>query len=45
MLLGLTDANSTEFKSNKNPVVSLMTEWKNENKIEKEIKLVIKEEQ
>ena len=31
----LDRANSTEFKSTKNPVVSLMTEWHNKNKIEK----------
>ena len=34
-VLGKVDANSTEFKSSKNPVVSLMTEWNNENKIER----------
>ena len=31
----LPDSNSTEFQSTKNPVVSLMTEWHNKNKIEK----------
>ena len=31
----LSDSNSTEFQSTKNPVVSLMTEWHNKNKIEK----------
>ena len=34
-VIGKTDTNSTEFKSTKNPVVSLMTEWNNENKIER----------
>ena len=34
-VLGIEDSNSTEFQSSKNPVVSLMTEWNNENKIEK----------
>jgi len=34
-VLGLKDSNSTEFKLTKNPVVSLMTEWNNEKKIEK----------
>ncbi len=34
-LLGIKDSNSTEFKSTKNPIVSLMTEWNNKNKIEK----------
>tara|TARA_Y100001970_G_scaffold233177_1_gene290539 strand:+ start:31904 stop:33514 length:1611 start_codon:yes stop_codon:yes gene_type:complete len=29
------DSNSTEFKISSNPVVSLMTEWSNNNKIEK----------
>tara|TARA_Y100000768_G_scaffold256651_1_gene195144 strand:- start:2115 stop:3725 length:1611 start_codon:yes stop_codon:yes gene_type:complete len=33
-VIGLKDSNSTEFKSTKNPVVSLMTEWSNKNKIE-----------
>ena len=30
-LLGLKDANSTEFKKTKNNVISLVTEWKNED--------------
>ena len=34
-VLGIEDSNSTEFQSSTNPVVSLMTEWNNENKIEK----------
>jgi len=34
-LIGKQDSNSTEFKTSNNPVVSLMTEWNNENKIEK----------
>ena len=34
-VLGNNDSNSTEFKSSINPVVSLMTEWNNSNKIEK----------
>jgi CTP synthase len=34
-VLGISDSNSTEFKSTSNPLVSLMTEWNNENKIEK----------
>ena len=34
-LIGKQDSNSTEFKATNNPVVSLMTEWNNENKIEK----------
>ena len=34
-LMGKQDSNSTEFKKTNNPVVSLMTEWNNENKIEK----------
>ena len=34
-VLGLTDTNSTEFKLTKNPIISLMTEWSNQNKIEK----------
>ncbi len=34
-LIGKQDSNSTEFKMSNNPVVSLMTEWNNENKIEK----------
>ena len=34
-VFGLADSHSTEFKSSKNPVVSLMTEWNNKNKIEK----------
>lgn len=34
-VLGKSDTNSTEFKSTKNPIVSLMTEWNNQNKIEK----------
>ncbi|MDC0498692.1 CTP synthase [Alphaproteobacteria bacterium] len=34
-LMGKQDSNSTEFKTSKNPVVSLMKEWNNENKIEK----------
>ena len=41
----LSDANSTEFQSTKNPVVSLMTEWHNKNKIEKRDQIVIKEVQ
>ena len=34
-VLGKKDSNSTEFKSSINPVVSLMTEWNNSNKIER----------
>ena len=34
-VFGNQDSNSTEFKLSKNPVVSLMTEWNNENKIER----------
>ena len=34
-VFGLIDSNSTEFKKTTNPVVSLMTEWNNENSIEK----------
>ncbi len=34
-VIGIKDSNSTEFESSKNPVVSLMTEWRKENKIEK----------
>ena len=34
-LMGKQDSNSTEFKTSNNPVVSLMTEWNNENKTEK----------
>jgi len=34
-VIGNQDSNSTEFKSCKNPVVSLMTEWNKENKIER----------
>ena len=34
-VLGNNDSNSTEFKSSINPVVSLMTEWNNSNKIER----------
>ena len=34
-LIGKKDSNSTEFKTSNNPIVSLMTEWSNENKIEK----------
>jgi CTP synthase len=34
-VLGFTDSNSTEFKTSKNPVISLMTEWNNDKKIEK----------
>ena len=34
-VLGFTDSNSTEFKTSKNPVISLMTEWNNNKKIEK----------
>jgi CTP synthase len=34
-LIGNEDSNSTEFKTSNNPVVSLMTEWSNKNKIEK----------
>ena len=34
-LIGKQDSNSTEFKTSNNPVISLMTEWNNENKIEK----------
>ena len=34
-VLGLTDSNSTEFKITQNPLVSLMTEWNNDNRIEK----------
>ena len=34
-VLGIKDSNSTEFKLTKNPVVSLMTEWNNNNKIVK----------
>jgi len=34
-VLGINDSNSTEFKSSMNPVVSLMTEWNNANKIER----------
>ncbi len=34
-VIGLNDSNSTEFKLTKNPVVSLLTEWNNEKKIEK----------
>ena len=34
-LIGKEDSNSTEFKTSNNPVVSLMTEWNNENKTEK----------
>ena len=34
-VLGISDSNSTEFKSSMNPVVSLMTEWNNANKIER----------
>ena len=34
-VLGINDSNSTEFKPTKNPVVSLMTEWNNDNKIER----------
>jgi len=34
-VLGNANANSTEFKETKCPVVSLMTEWNNENKIER----------
>ncbi len=34
-VFGNQDSNSTEFKPSKNPVVSLMTEWNKEDKIEK----------
>ena len=34
-VLGFLDTNSSEFKLSKNPVISLMTEWHNENNIEK----------
>jgi CTP synthase len=34
-LTGKKDSNSTEFTISNNPVVSLMTEWNNENKTEK----------
>jgi CTP synthase len=34
-LMGKQDSNSTEFTISNNPVVSLMTEWNNENKTEK----------
>src|SRR5210317_638822 len=34
-LTGEKDSNSTEFTTSNNPIVSLMTEWNNENKIEK----------
>ncbi len=30
-VIGITDSNSTEFKTTQNPVVSLMTEWNNKN--------------
>ena len=34
-ILKIKDANSTEFKKTNNPVIGLMTEWLNKNKIEK----------
>ncbi len=34
-VLKIKDANSTEFKVTKNPVIGLMTEWLNKNKLEK----------
>ena len=34
-VLKLNSANSTEFKNTKHPVVGLMTEWQNKDKIEK----------
>ncbi len=34
-VFGNEEANSTEFHTSNNPVVSLMTEWNNENKIER----------
>ena len=34
-LMNLSEANSTEFKKTNTPIVSLMTEWINNDKIEK----------
>ena len=44
-VLKIKNAHSSEFKKTTKSVVGLMTEWVNKNKIEKEIKIVIRVEQ